>query len=187
MISVWSKETLKGQEFDVIYIGAGTLTEVGLVTAYHLVQVVPLDNIQEVSMVFLNDDYKKQKILIGSHGNFLSSVPFSDKMRDIMVLRVPTDDLKGLKPIKIWSGEKIEEIYGFGCPNGLFGLSWEMRSAVISDDTISSTDFDAPGISGGGVLGKVKTKRKTEYVLMGVHSYCDLQSGTVFSYITKSL
>jgi hypothetical protein len=145
-------ETTRGH-----YIGSGVLTDIGLITAHHLVRPGP--RVKEVYASFILEGNEWTTVDLGE-------TLAEDKEKDIVVFLPPSVLSPFFAPIEIgWrldefrpysrNIDSFEWVYIFGCPHGLLGKVWIARFIAISNGSIYTKGFGCPGVSGGGVFTKV--------------------------------
>jgi hypothetical protein len=156
------------------WCGAGTLTEMGILTARHL--LVHKTEITNKWASFLLDGNDWATISLGD-------VLVEDKANDIVILSHPILS-SHFTPVKIgWFIKDIfftpDNLWAFGCPLGLLGKVWRPRFIGISDKKIYTKNFACPGVSGGGIF----TKTGEEWYVWAVHSELYPQGWTLLSSI----
>jgi hypothetical protein len=159
-----------------LWYGSGTLTNMGILTAYHLFDNNTKITDKWVSFLLENDDW----ITID-----LGDVIFEDRTNDIIIISRPILS-SYFKPIKIgYPHEKFlfsaNDLFAFGCPLGLLGKIWKPRFVGISENKIYTKNFACLGISGGGIF----VRKENEWYVCAIHSVFCSQSMTLLSSIVN--
>lgn len=164
--------TLEGS----MVLGSGTLTDLGIVTAFHLLGG---KKTAEISVTFLKND----NTLLSLETEVIAE----NKKQDILLLLAPKLSSE-FRPVAIGSLLfDAETIVGktcvlFGCPHGILGINWKAQVLGVSRDAVFTNAFAAPGISGGGVFSR---EEGGDYLLWAVHSQFFIHSQTLVSRIVR--
>jgi hypothetical protein len=155
-----------------LWYGAGTLTDMGILTAHHL--FVHNTEITDKWASFLLEGSDWVTVDLGD-------VLLEDKDNDIIIVSHPVLS-SYFTPIKIgWLLKDLlftpDNLWAFGCPLGLLGKVWRPRFVGISEKKIYTKNFACPGVSGGGIF----TKKGDEWYVWAVHSELYPQSWTLLS------
>jgi hypothetical protein len=154
------------------WCGAGTLTDMGILTARHL--FVHNTKITDKWASFLLEGSDWVTIDLGE-------ILLEDAANDIIIVSHPVLS-SYFTPVKIgWLLKDLlfvpDNLWAFGCPLGLLGKVWRPRFVGISEGKIYTKGFACPGVSGGGIF----TRKGNEWYVWAVHSELYLQGWTLLS------
>lgn len=150
----------------IIVLGSGTITTSGVITAAHIFSFA----FQKATITLFVDDHH------------IATLPINgvslDVYKDIALCNVDFPSYSHPCPFPVPKiSMENKRLIAFGCPQGVFGQSWETKALGNNADFIVSRGVAIPGISGGGIY----CKEKNEWLLLAVHSFAYLDSKTLYS------
>lgn len=149
----------------IAMLGSGTFTTEGIVTAGHL----------------FSFDFEKITVVLHSDYHHITRVPalgvtieHTQDIAYLLSVAIP----KFMKPCLLpSSGIATEKFIAFGCPQGIYGITWHPKVVGFEKGWIITQGLVIPGISGGGLY----YRHKGRWYLAGVHSWGYLDNKTLYS------
>jgi hypothetical protein len=154
---------------------SGVLTSLGILTASHVVDVDDIDLIY-ASFARSKFDYFSLE---------LSKEPLIFKDLDLAIFELPFMSKEFYEPAEtIVDNPGLvkeilfkEQIYGFGCPEGILGITWKVEPLAFNRGKVYSKGFAFYGISGGGMFYFKEGKP----IVIGIHIAFFPHSGTLIT------
>jgi len=157
---------VEGQE--KISAGAGTITDDGIFTAAHIFSFPFF----RIFVTFYIDDC--HYITIPAN-----RIIHLDADLDVAVIDADIKTKNRIVPSlnKLSSLPETAEIWIFGCPQFIYGITWQPQNFILTDNHFITQGILIPGISGGGVF--VRNGKK--WHLWAINSYGYTDSKTLYS------
>jgi len=161
-------------EHQKIGCGSGFLTHLGIITAYHVVNVEKPDL---VYASFIHSDHDYFSFELGE------ALVFPEL--DLAIFEAPTILSDFYEPASVIVDQpnlvkeilKKEKIYGFGCPQGILGIVWEAKPLAFHEGKIYSKGLAFFGISGGPMF----YLKDGKLVVLAINFAIYAGSGTIIS------
>jgi hypothetical protein len=154
-------------------VGGGCLTTIGLLTAAHNLE----GNIKNIYADFCINEF------VGFTVQLKEAICF--KALDLAVFEAPQLTFPGFKPAKVIIDNINEikkiisenKIYSFGCPQGIFGLTWEALPVYLDSQCLYTIGFGWFGVSGGPVFAVIDN----EPIVLAINSELAFPTMTLLS------
>jgi len=148
------------------YLGSGTVTEKGIITAKHL---FPELGVMDARIYLYSSMYTTTIVPVRG--------VYFEVDRDIALLEASVPQFIRPCSIKQLSNINPRRLVAFGCPNACYGVSWRPCIVSYNDDFVVTQDVVIPGVSGGGIIYNYNDK----WHVIAVHSFGYLREKTLYS------